>query len=247
MFQEQLQGQKPHKKWKILFRPQALLLLGICILVVFSSLNFQQVTEAVVLKQGSQGQEVRDVQQKLKNWGYYTGSVDGVYGSATKDAVIYFQKSNGLTADGVVGDSTFKALGLQKYTTSTSSTSTKSTASTGNPDITLLGRAIQGEAEGEPYIGKVAVGAVLMNRVDSPDFPKSLSGVVYQGLALESVANGRINTAVNADCLKAARDAYNGWDPTYGCLYFWNPSKKVNPWVWSREVIVTYGNHVFAQ
>lgn len=244
MLQGQFQRQNSHYKWKILFKPQTLLLLGICIMVIFSSLNFQQVTEAIVLKQGSQGQEVREVQQKLKNWGYYTGSVDGIYGSKTKEAVIYFQKSNGLTADGIVGKSTFEALGLQKYAATTASTAA---TTTGNSDITLLGRAIQGEAEGEPYIGKVAVGAVLINRVGSPDFPNSLSGVVYQGLALESVANGRIYTAVNADCLKAARDAYNGYDPTYGCLYFWNPSKKVNPWVWSREIIVTYGNHVFAK
>lgn len=244
MFGRQFQGKNSYRKGKILFRPQTLLLLGICILVIFSSLNFQQVTEAVVLKQGSQGQEVREVQQKLKNWGYYTGSVDGVYGSETRKAVIYFQESNGLTVDGIVGKSTFEALGLQKYASTTTS---NTTTAAGSSDITLLGRAIQGEAEGEPYVGKVAVGAVLINRVDSPDFPNSLSGVVYQGLALESVANGRIYTAVNADCLKAARDAYNGYDPTYGCLYFWNPSKKVNPWVWSREIIVTYGNHVFAR
>jgi len=243
MLQGQFQGQNSHHKWKILFRPQTLLLLGICILVIFSSLNFQQVTEAIVLKQGSQGQEVREVQQKLKNWGYYTGSVDGIYGSKTKEAVIYFQKSNGLTADGIVGNQTFKALGLQKYATTTST----ATAAGSSGDVNLLARAIQGEAEGEPYIGKVAVGAVLINRVGSPDFPNSLSGVVYQGLALESVANGRIYTPLSSDSLKAAREAYNGYDPTYGCLYFWNPSKKVNPWVWSREIIVTYGNHVFAR
>lgn len=113
--------------------------------------------------------------------------------------------------------------------------------------VTLLSRAIHAEAEGEPYIGKVAVGAVLLNRVNHSEFPNTLSGVVYQGGALESVSNGRMTTAAGRESVKAAQDALNGWDPTYGALYFWNPNKPVNKWMWTRTITVQYGDHVFAR
>ena len=195
--------------------------------------------EAVV-RTGSSGQVVRDVQQKLKTWGYYNGAVDGIFGTQTRAAVIDFQRKNGLAADGVVGNETFKALGLTQHVTN-------SGAAAVSGDLLLLARAIHAEAEGEPYVGKVAVGAVLLNRVKNRDFPNSLSGVVYQGLALESVSNGRFNTNAGQESIRAARDAMNGWDPTYGCLYFWNPAKAVNPWIWTRTIVVRYGNHVFGK
>lgn len=113
--------------------------------------------------------------------------------------------------------------------------------------VTLLSRAIHAEAEGEPYIGKVAVGAVLLNRVNHSEFPNTLSGVIYQGGALESVSNGRMTTAAGQESINAARDALNGWDPTYGSLYFWNPNKAVNKWMWTRTITVQYGDHIFAR
>lgn len=113
--------------------------------------------------------------------------------------------------------------------------------------VTLLSRAIHAEAEGEPYIGKVAVGAVLLNRVNHSEFPNTLSGVIYQGGALESVSNGRMTTAAGQESIKAAQDALNGWDPTYGSLYFWNPNKAVNKWMWTRTITVQYGDHIFAR
>ncbi|MGI6361371.1 MAG: spore cortex-lytic enzyme [Bacillota bacterium] len=212
-----------------------------CIIGFGSSLivNHTQSVEVLTLKSGNQGQAVREVQQKLKQWGYYNGSVDGVFGSRTRSAVISFQKKNSLTADGVVGNATFKALGLMKYV------SGSSYGSYNNDDVTLLARAIHAEAEGEPYIGKVAVGSVLLNRINSSDFPNTLSGVIYQSLALESVANGRFNSSANSDSMRAAREAVAGHDPTYGCLYFWNPQTATSAWIWTRKIVVQYGKHVF--
>ena len=116
-----------------------------------------------------------------------------------------------------------------------------------NEKVTLLARAIHAEAEAEPYIGKVAVGAVLLNRVNNSQFPNTLSGVIYQGSALESVSNGRMDSSAGQESRKAATAALNGWDPTYGSLFFWNPYKKVNKWVWTRQIVVQYGKHVFAR
>ena len=229
---------KSIKKNKNIWYTGMVILLSVITVFLISSVRLDPAVETLVLKQGSSGAEVKEVQQRLKNWGYYQGSVDGVFGSQTKEAVLYFQRKNGLTVDGIVGNQTFNALGLTKYAT----TSTSSAASS---DITLLARAIHAEAEGEPYIGKIAVGAVLLNRIDSKDFPNTLSGVVYQSLALESVDNGRFNNSAGEESLRAAKEAYNGYDPTWGCLYFWNPATAVSPWIWTRKIVVRYGKHVF--
>lgn len=210
-----------------------ILIITIIAGMVFANLQ-NQATEA--LAQGSSGQQVKEVQQKLKNWGYYYGSVDGVYGSQTKAAVIKFQKSNGLTADGIAGKQTLAAMGIA---------STSGGYSETTDDAALLAKVIYAESESEPYVGKVAVGAVMLNRVESPSFPNTLSGVIYQSYALESVSNGRYGTGTNAECLKAAQEAINGWDPSYGCLYFWNPATATSTWIWSRKIVVTYGKHVF--
>lgn len=115
-------------------------------------------------------------------------------------------------------------------------------------ELDLLARLVAAEAEGEPYAGQVAVAAVILNRVDSPQFPNSISGVAYQPLAFESVMNGLIwRRQPSAEAYNAARDALNGWDPTYGSLFFWNPSKAVSPWIWTRTIIVRIGNHVFGR
>ena len=182
--------------------------------------------------------QVKTVQTKLKNWGYYTGVVDGIYGSKTKSAVVSFQKKNGLTADGIVGPKTAAALGMSL------STSSSSTQSSG--DLYNLAKCIYAEARGEPYAGQVAVGAVILNRVKSSKFPNSIYGVIYQPYAFTCVSDGQINLEPNQTAYNAARDAMNGWDPSYGALYYYNPSTATSSWIWSRQILVTIGKHNFA-
>ena len=199
-----------------------------------------EVAYAAVYKQGSRGDTVKTIQKKLKNWGYYTGSVDGIYGAKTKEAVRYFQRKNGLTVDGVAGNKTLAALGI--------STSSSSSSSSGysDADITLLARLIYGEARGESYVGQVAVGAVVLNRIKSSSFPNTMSGVIYQKYAFTAVDDGQINLTPNATARKAALDAINGWDPTYGAIYYYNPATATSSWIFSRQTTVTIGRHVFA-
>lgn len=197
--------------------------------------------QTVALKQGSTGSEVSTVQKKLKNWGYYTGAVDGIYGTQTRKAVQYFQRKNGLTADGIVGPATLKALGISGGSSSSSGTNGYSSA-----DVYLLAKIIHAEARGESYTGKVAVGAVVLNRVKSPNFPNTISGVVYQPYAFTAVADGQINLSPNAEAKRAAQAAMNGWDPTYGSLYYYNPAIATSKWIFSRKTVTTIGKHVFA-
>ena len=185
--------------------------------------------------------QVKTVQTKLKNWGYYTGAVDGVYGAKTKAAVKSFQKKNGLTADGIVGKKTAAALGM-----SLSSGASQKSSSQNNSDVYLLAKCIHAEARGEPYVGQVAIGAVILNRVASSKFPNTISGVIYQPYAFTAVNDGQINLEPNQSAYNAARDALNGWDPTYGALYYYNPKTATSSWIWSRTVLVTIGNHKFA-
>lgn len=194
-----------------------------------------------VSKSGSRGEEVKKIQTKLKNWGYYTGSVDGVYGWQTENAVRSFQKKNGLKVDGVAGTQTLNAMGI--FTSSGGSSGSSSSPNEAN--IELLARVINGEARGEPYEGQVAVGAVVLNRVDHPSFPNSISGVVYQKGAFTAVDDGQINAQMYASSRRAARDALNGWDPTGGAIYYYNPRTATNQWIRTREVICTIGEHVF--
>ncbi|MBQ3115963.1 MAG: spore cortex-lytic enzyme [Clostridia bacterium] len=214
--------------------------LGFCAVQALP-LKQTQTAYAAVYKQGSRGTTVKTIQRKLKNWGYYTGSVDGIFGSKTKDAVKYFQRKNGLKVDGIVGNKTLSALGM-----STSSSSSQATSGYSDADIALLARLIYGEARGESYVGQVAVGAVVLNRIKSPSFPNSMSGVIYQSYAFTAVADGQINLTPNATAKKAALDAINGWDPSYGALYYYNPATATSSWIFSRQTTVTIGNHVFA-
>ncbi len=197
---------------------------------------------ATVIKQGQTGSMVKTIQTKLKKWGYYSGSVDGIYGAQTKKAVMYFQRKNGLTADGIVGAKTLKALGIS---TSSSSTSTSGSNYSDN-DLNLLAKLIYGEARGESYTGQVAVGAVVLNRVKSSSFPNTISGVIYQKNAFTAVSDGQINLAPDQTAKKAAKDALNGWDPTNGALYYYNPAIATSSWIFSRKTLTTIGNHVFA-
>ncbi len=193
---------------------------------------------------GSRGEKVRQMQQKLKNWGYYNGAVDGVYGSETLVAVKLFQKRNGLTQDGIVGAKTAAMMGLS-LTSSTSSSSGGASGSSQN-DVYLLAKAIYAEARGEPYTGQVAVGAVILNRVKSAKFPNTIAGVIYQAGAFTAVTDGQINLTPNDEALRAARDALNGWDPSGGALYYYNPAKTTSSWIYSRTVITVIGRHYFA-
>ena len=213
------------------------------------------VIDAAVLRQGSKGGEVKEVQRRLKQWGYYSGAVDGVFGASTKQAVIAFQKKNGLTADGVVGKSTYAALGmnesynaLNKGNGSGSGSSSSSSGSSNytSSDLYLLAKTIYAEGRGESYTGQVAIGAVIMNRVRSSSFPNSIAGVVYQPYAFTAVADGQINLEPNQTAYDAARDAMNGWDPTYGCLYYYNPAVATSSWIFNRQTVTVIGKHVFA-
>ena len=208
------------------------------LLVLLVTLPFTGV--AAVYRQGSRGTEVRTIQTKLKRWGYYTGSVDGIYGKQTTAAVVSFQKKNGLTADGVCGEKTLAALGM--------STSSSAQTSGRDDDLWLLARMISAEARGEPYSGQVAVGAVILNRVKHPSFPNTISGVLYQPGAFSSVSDGQFySVQITDSARKAAQDALNGSDPSGGAIYFYNPEKSTSKWIFSRETILTIGDHVFAK
>ena len=206
------------------------------------------VLPAAVLRQGSTGGEVKEVQRRLKQWGYYTGAVDGVFGSATRRAVIAFQKKNGLTADGVVGKATFKALGMNESYQALDGKSPSSGASSQytSSDLYLMAKAIYAEGRGESYTGQVAIGAVIMNRVRNASFPNTVAGVIYQKGAFTAVADGQINLEPDQTAYNAARDAMNGWDPTYGCIYYYNPAVATSAWIFNRQTVTVIGKHVFA-
>ena len=207
----------------------------ICFFVMQSNNGVQALS-----KYGSQGEEVRQIQTKLKRWGYYNGSVDGIYGSKTLAAVKSFQKKNGLTVDGIAGTKTLNAMGITSSSNSSGTTSNSS-------NVNLLAHLIYGEARGESYIGQVAVGAVIMNRVKSSLFPNTIAGVIYQKGAFDAVSDGQINMNPDNTAKKAAQDAINGWDPSYGAIYYFNPATATNKWIWSRPVTVTIGKHRFCK
>jgi len=195
---------------------------------------------------GSTGDKVSQIQSKLKQWGYYDGPISGTFGQQTYDAVRSFQKRHGLKQDGVVGPQTANAIGIQLGTSAPISQPPAQGGGGNSNDVQLLARAVHGEARGEPYIGKVAVAAVILNRVRNPNFPNSIAGVIYQPLAFTAVADGQINLAPDEESLRAARDAINGWDPSYGAIYYYNPAKATSKWIWSRKVHMTIGKHKFA-
>ena len=200
--------------------------------------------DAAVVKVGSRGETVKTIQTKLKRWGYYTGGIDGIFGAKTKSAVQYFQRRNGLTADGIVGSATAKAMGISLSGT-VSGSGTVSSGKLNNSDLYLLSCCVYGEARGESYTGKVAVAAVILNRVKSSKFPNSVSGVIYQQGAFTCVSDGQINLGTNDECTRAAQDAMNGWDPTGGAIYYFNPATATSKWIWSRPQLVTIGKHIF--
>lgn len=197
---------------------------------------FTESTAFALSKIGSRGQEVTNIQTRLKNWGYYSWSVDGIYGWRTANAVKEFQRKNGLTADGIAGPATLAKIGLPTGQGMSSSN-----------DVTLLAMVINGEARGESYEGQVAVGAVVLNRVRHSSFPNTIAGVIYQPGAFTAVTDGQINKAIESSCFNAARDALNGWDPTGGAIYYYNPRTATNSWIRSRPIIKTIGKHIFCK
>ncbi len=224
-------------------KKRMVIIFSIIVISVFSTMFiilFQKSSVEALSKYGSRGEEVRNIQTKLKRWGYYSGNVDGIYGTQTVNAVKYFQRKNGLTADGIAGQATLNAMGI-------SSSSQAGSSSSNSSNVNLLARLIYGEARGEPYSGQVAVGAVVLNRVKSSSFPNSISGVIYQSGAFNVVSDGQINLTPNSTAKKAAQDALNGWDPSYGAIYYFNPSTATNKWIWSRPMTVTIGKHRFCK
>ena len=212
------------------------------LLVIYITTNqsfndFCSYNKAVLSYYGSRGQEVINIQTKLKNWGYYNGKVDGIYGYQTYKAVRSFQYKNDLKVDGIAGPETLSALGLP----------TGQNVYSNDKDVNLLAHLIHGEARGEPYTGQVAVAAVVLNRINDSRFPNSIASVIYQPGAFTAVADGQINLAPNSMSYKAARDALNGWDPTYNSIYYFNPSTATSKWIWSRPFVIKIGKHRFCK
>jgi N-acetylmuramoyl-L-alanine amidase len=220
-------------------RRRLLAALAVLFAVNIALILLAQGARAATYRTGSTGEQVRVIQDKLKRWGYYDGEVDGVFGSATEKAVRYFQRTNGLTEDGIVGTNTLAALGI--FSTGTSS----SAAASQDATVTLLARVISAEARGEPYEGQVAVGAVILNRVEHPSFPSTIAGVVYQPGAFSCMDDGQIDQPVAESALRAAQEALNGSDPSGGAIYYFNPATATSAWIWSRPLIKVIGNHRF--
>lgn len=214
------------KKYLIEILASILFIFILTMMLVFSILPNQNKLWASAI-------DYEEVQIRLRDWGYYDGAITGVNDQATIDAIIYFQRKHNLTQSGVIDGATANALGINIGTQN-------------NNDLYLLAKCIYAEARGEVYEGMVAVGAVILNRVNSPDFPNTVYGVIYQPWAFTAVNDGQINLEPNQTAYKAAQDALNGWDPTYGCLFYYNPKVATSSWIYSRQVVITIGNHVFA-
>ena len=213
-------------------------------LVFLTTLLPVSASAATVLEVGSRGDDVTKVQKKLIQYGYMTGTADGRYGEKTRDAVMWFQRKNGLTVDGKVGPSTAAARGVT-LSGGSSATTASSSATIVSADHRLLAKLVYAEARGEPYKGQVAVAAVVLNRVKSASFPNTISGVIYQRNAFTCVNNGSINNTPDNSCIRAALDALNGWDPTGGCLYYYNAKTATDNWIRTRTIKTVIGRHSF--
>lgn len=235
-------NRKKDSKIKIAYNKKAIAIISILFIIfLLYNIFFTNNDNFALSKYGSRGSEVTQIQTKLKRWGYFNGTIDGIYGTQTMNAVKYFQRKNGLTADGIAGTQTLKAMGIMNSSSTSTSTSVNSS------DLNLLARVVYAEARGEVYTGQVAIAAVVLNRVKSSSFPNSIAGVIYQSGAFTAVSDGQINLTPNETAKKAAQDALNGWDPTYGCIYYFNPNTATNAWIWSRPHVITIGKHRFCK
>ena len=219
----------------------------LCTILLLNTLvlAFAQSALAVSYRQGDSGSAVTTIQTKLKRWGYFDGPVDGIYGSKTSKAVHSFQRKNGLTADGVAGPATLKALGMEQTSQNSGSSQTGSSGGNASGDVALLAKVISAEARGEPYDGQVAVGAVILNRIAHPSFPNTLAGVVYEPGAFTCMVDGQIDQPIASSAYQAARDALNGADPSGGAIYYFNPVTATSAWIWSRPLLTVIGKHRF--
>ncbi len=219
----------------------------LCTILLLNTLvlAFAQSALAVTYRQGDSGSAVTTIQTKLKRWGYFDGPVDGIYGSKTSKAVRSFQRKNGLTADGVAGPATLKALGMEQTSQNSGSSQTGSSGGNASGDVALLAKVISAEARGEPYDGQVAVGAVILNRIAHPSFPNTLAGVVYEPGAFTCMVDGQIDQPIASSAYQAARDALNGADPSGGAIYYFNPVTATSAWIWSRPLLTVIGKHRF--
>lgn len=218
-----------------------LLIASFGLLVAYENFNTgKKYQEAITYSWGSKGATVSTIQKKLKAWGYYSGTVDGKYGYKTYSSVKYFQRKNGLSATGNADSKTLAALGINV-------TGSKVSTVSNNSNLYLMAKAVTGESRGEPYLGQVAVAAVILNRTRDSRFPNSIPGVIYQPGAFTAVSDGQISLQPSDSCLKACRDAMNGWDPTYGCVYYYNPATATSSWIWSRPVMMVIGKHRFCK
>ncbi len=223
------------KRFLFLWKIAIILLVNVLLVVSFADSSLPALS-----RRGSRGEEVKQIQTVLKDRQLYTGNIDGIYGAQTEQAVIKFQKQMGLAADGIAGPKTLAALGLGDAPAGVTGIGGYSTN-----EVALLARIISAEARGEPYSGQVAVGAVILNRVAHPSFPNTLAGVIYQPGAFSCLDDGGVNAAVADSAYRAARDAINGSDPSGGAIYYYNPAKSTNKWIFSRPIITVIGNHRF--
>ncbi|MBP3855375.1 MAG: cell wall hydrolase [Ruminiclostridium sp.] len=184
---------------------------------------------------GSSGTEVEEIQRVLKERGLFNGEITGYYGEQTRQAVTRFQKQQGLGQTGIADEETLKRLGI---TIGVVPDATEA-------NVNLLARMISAEGRGEPYIGQVAIGAVICNRIEHPSFPDTLAGVLYQNGAFSALYDGQFDQPVADSAYAAARDALAGWDPTGGAIYYYNPDKTSNRFIYSRPVITVIGDHRF--
>ena len=190
-------------------------------IIIISIVQLAPDADAVAYRQGSTGSVVRQIQTKLKNQAFYFGNIDGIYGRQTTTAVRNYQIRYGLKVDGICGNQTLSALGISA-----------GASSSGSSNVNLLARIISAESRGEPYTGQVAVGAVILNRIKHPSFPNTMAGVIYQPGAFTAVTDGQFDKPVSESAYRAARDAINGWDPSGGAIYYFNPAKATSKWIW---------------
>jgi len=228
---------------KIRMRHWGILTVGLMLSMAISGIAYGALGDHLLAK-GSKGPEVTDLQHKLTQLGYSIGTADGIFGSKTEAEIQRFQKDRGISVDGLAGTQTInelKRLSAQSTNTAGKVVGNKSV------DTNLLARCVNAEARGEPYVGQVAVAAVILNRISDPAFPKTIADIVYQPQAFSSVADGQINLPPSADALRAAQEAVSGSDPSKGAVFFFNPDKTSNKYIWSRPQIIKIGHHIFTK